>query len=92
MEIRDQYGAEAVSFARGVSMNNNQIVTRLANVFGTPNIASINYFCYGPQSRRLYTDGDRQIHRPRMGFGRDRRFLRQAGLHRGVGLTEENRE
>jgi anaerobic selenocysteine-containing dehydrogenase len=49
LAIREQHGAEAVSFARGVSMNNNQIVTRLANVFGTPNIASINYYCYGPR-------------------------------------------
>lgn len=49
LKIREEFGAEAVSFARGVSMNNNQIVTRLANVFGTPNIASINYFCYGPR-------------------------------------------
>src|SRR5260370_39580387 len=49
LTIREQLGAEAVAFARGVSMNNNQIVTRLANVFGTPNIASINYYCYGPR-------------------------------------------
>jgi anaerobic selenocysteine-containing dehydrogenase len=49
LAIRDAFGAEAVAFARGVSMNNNQIVTRLANVFGTPNIASINYYCYGPR-------------------------------------------
>ena len=49
LAIRAEFGAEAVTFARGVSMNNNQIVTRLANVFGTPNIASINYYCYGPR-------------------------------------------
>ena len=45
LAIRAEFGAEAVAFARGVSMNNNQIVTRLANVFGTPNVASINYYC-----------------------------------------------
>jgi anaerobic selenocysteine-containing dehydrogenase len=49
LAIRDEHGAEAVAFARGVSMNNNQVVTRLANLFGTPNIASINYYCYGPR-------------------------------------------
>ena len=49
LSIREKFGAEAIAFARGVSMNNNQIVTRLANVFGTPNIASINYYCYGPR-------------------------------------------
>lgn len=50
LAIKAHYGAEAVAFARGVSINNNQIITRLANVFGTPNIASINYFCYGPRT------------------------------------------
>ena len=49
-EIRAEHGAEAVALARGVSMNNNQIITRFANVFGTPNIASINYYCYGPRT------------------------------------------
>lgn len=47
--LRADFGAESIAFARGVSMNNNQIVTRFANVFGTPNIASINYYCYGPR-------------------------------------------
>ena len=50
LAIRAAHGAEAVAFGRGVSMNNNQIVTRLANVFGTPNILSINYYCYGPRA------------------------------------------
>ncbi|MBL0921625.1 MAG: molybdopterin-dependent oxidoreductase, partial [Phycisphaerales bacterium] len=50
LAIKAEDGAEAVAFARGVSMNNNQIVTRLANLFGTPNIASINYYCYGPRT------------------------------------------
>jgi thiosulfate reductase / polysulfide reductase chain A len=49
LSIKREFGAEAVAFARGVSINNNQIMTRLANVFGTPNIASINYYCYGPR-------------------------------------------
>jgi thiosulfate reductase / polysulfide reductase chain A len=47
--IRARFGAEAVVFARGVSMNNNQVLTRLANAFGTPNAISINYYCYGPR-------------------------------------------
>jgi anaerobic selenocysteine-containing dehydrogenase len=49
LAIRVSFGAEAVVFARGVSMNNNQVLTRLANVFGTPNAISINYYCYGPR-------------------------------------------
>jgi anaerobic selenocysteine-containing dehydrogenase len=49
LDIRERHGAEAVAFARGVSMNNNQVLTRLANAFGTPNALSINYYCYGPR-------------------------------------------
>jgi len=40
------HGPESVAFARGVGMNNTHIINRLANVFGTPNVASISYFCY----------------------------------------------
>jgi len=49
LALRAEFGAESVVFARGVSMNNNQVLTRLANVFGTPNAISINYYCYGPR-------------------------------------------
>jgi thiosulfate reductase/polysulfide reductase chain A len=44
--LKAQYGAESVAFARGVGMNNQHIVARLANLFGTPNLASISYVCY----------------------------------------------
>ena len=44
--IKQQHGAEAVSFFRGMGMNNSNIISRLANLFGTPNVASISYFCY----------------------------------------------
>src|SRR5262245_13745287 len=36
--IKRESGAEAVSFARGMGLNNTNIVGRLANVFGTPNV------------------------------------------------------
>ena len=39
-------GAEAVSFFRGMGMNNSNIISRLANLLGTPNVAAISYFCY----------------------------------------------
>jgi len=45
-ELKAQSGAESVAFARGVGMNNTHIISRVANVFGTPNVASISYFCY----------------------------------------------
>ena len=48
-ETKDKYGAEAVAFGRGTGINNTHIVSRLANLFGTPNVISIGYFCYGPR-------------------------------------------
>lgn len=45
-DIRSRHGAEAVAFARGMGLNNTNIIARLANVFGTPNVVAISYFCY----------------------------------------------
>ena len=45
-EIKATCGAESVAFARGVGMNNQHIIGRVANLFGTPNLASISYVCY----------------------------------------------
>jgi anaerobic selenocysteine-containing dehydrogenase len=47
--IKAEHGAEAVAFGRGTGVNNTHIVSRLANVFGTPNVTAIAYFCYGPR-------------------------------------------
>lgn len=44
--LKDRFGAESVAFARGVGMNNQHIIGRVANLFGTPNLASISYVCY----------------------------------------------
>ncbi|MDP6572200.1 MAG: molybdopterin-dependent oxidoreductase [Rhodospirillales bacterium] len=49
LAIRDQHGAEGVAFGRGTGVNNTHIVSRLANLFGTPNVTAIAYFCYGPR-------------------------------------------
>lgn len=49
LSIREEYGAEAVAFGRGTGVNNTHIVSRLANLFGTPNVTAIAYFCYGPR-------------------------------------------
>lgn len=48
-ETKERHGAEAVAFGRGTGVNNTHIVSRLANLFGTPNVISIGYFCYGPR-------------------------------------------
>jgi anaerobic selenocysteine-containing dehydrogenase len=47
--IKTAHGAEAVAFGRGTGVNNTHIVSRLANLFGTPNVTAIAYFCYGPR-------------------------------------------
>ncbi|MGC1465696.1 MAG: molybdopterin-dependent oxidoreductase, partial [Pseudolabrys sp.] len=44
--IKQDYGAESLAFARGMGLNNTNIISRLANVFGTPNVIAISYFCY----------------------------------------------
>ena len=44
--IKQEHGAESVAFARGMGLNNTNIISRLANVFGTPNVIAISYFCY----------------------------------------------
>lgn len=44
--LKSAFGAESVAFARGVGMNNQHIIGRVANLFGTPNLASISYVCY----------------------------------------------
>ena len=44
--LKERYGAETVAFARGVGMNNQHIISRVANLFGTPNLTSISYVCY----------------------------------------------
>lgn len=48
-KIKEEHGPEAVAFGRGTGINNTHIVSRLANLFGTPNITAIAYFCYGPR-------------------------------------------
>jgi anaerobic selenocysteine-containing dehydrogenase len=45
-DIKSRYGAEALVFGRGMGLNNTNIISRLANLFGTPNVMAISYFCY----------------------------------------------
>jgi len=44
--LKSRLGPESVAFARGVGMNNQHVIMRVANLFGTPNVASISYVCY----------------------------------------------
>jgi anaerobic selenocysteine-containing dehydrogenase len=55
---KDGYGAESVCLAKGIYGRNADYVSRLGNVFGTPNVVSIDNTCYIPSaSARLITYG-----------------------------------
>ncbi len=48
--IKEKYGAEAVTFIRGGAKGyQDSYMARLANVFGTPNVASMAYICHVPR-------------------------------------------
>lgn len=49
-KVKEKYGAEAVAFIRGGAKGyQDSYIARLANVFGTPNVASMAYICYVPR-------------------------------------------
>ncbi len=57
-EAKEQYGAESVCLAKGAYSKTADYVSRLGNVFGTPNVTSIDNTCYIPSaSARLMTYG-----------------------------------
>ena len=48
--IKENYGAQAVTFIRGGAKGyQDSYLGRFANVFGTPNVASMAYICYVPR-------------------------------------------
>lgn len=55
---KDKYGAESVALAKGFYDRHADLVSRLGNVFGTPNVTSIDNTCYIPSAvSRLITYG-----------------------------------
>jgi anaerobic selenocysteine-containing dehydrogenase len=47
---KENYGAESVLFLRGAAKGiQDNVFTRLANAFGSPNITSMAYVCYHPR-------------------------------------------
>jgi len=57
-EAKEKYGAEAVCLAKGLYQRHSDYVSRLGNVFGTPNVTSIDNTCYIPSAvGRLVTYG-----------------------------------
>jgi anaerobic selenocysteine-containing dehydrogenase len=57
-DLKNRYGAEYVALVKGHYERRCDLVSRLGNAFGTPNIASIDNTCYIPSaSGRLMTYG-----------------------------------
>ncbi len=57
-QAKETQGAESVSLAKGMYGRTADYVSRLGNVFGTPNVTSIDNTCYIPSaSGRLVTYG-----------------------------------
>ena len=57
-EAKESHGAESVSLAKGAYRRQADYVSRLGNVFGTPNVTSVDNTCYIPSaSARLMTYG-----------------------------------
>ncbi len=57
-EFRDNHGAESIALVKGHYDRRCDLVSRLGNAFGTPNIAGIDNTCYIPSaSGRLMTYG-----------------------------------
>lgn len=55
VEARDKYGPESVSFLRGGAKGiHDGVLSRLANTFGTPNVASAGFVCFHPMRNASY--------------------------------------
>ncbi|MBN1368285.1 MAG: molybdopterin-dependent oxidoreductase [Dehalococcoidales bacterium] len=58
IDAREKYGSESVSLVKGFYSRHADFVSRFGNVFGTPNVASIDNTCYVPSATgRLMTYG-----------------------------------
>jgi len=55
---KDKHGAESVALVKGIYDRHSDFVSRLGNVFGTPNVANIDNTCFVPSAvGRLMTYG-----------------------------------
>jgi anaerobic selenocysteine-containing dehydrogenase len=49
LRYKDAYGAESVVLGYGTGRDNEAVVYRFANTFGSPNVLTAGHFCYGPR-------------------------------------------
>jgi len=70
LHYRNVFGAESVVLGYGTGRENEAVIYRFANVFGTPNVLTAGHFCYGPRiATSILTCGTNPIvdyeHHPR---------------------------
>jgi anaerobic selenocysteine-containing dehydrogenase len=70
LHYRDVFGAESVVLGYGTGRENEAVIYRFANLFGTPNVLTAGHFCYGPRiATSILTCGTNPIvdyeHHPR---------------------------
>ncbi len=49
LNYREAFGAETVVLGYGTGRENEAVIYRFANLFGTPNVLTAGHFCYGPR-------------------------------------------
>jgi anaerobic selenocysteine-containing dehydrogenase len=49
LRYRVEHGAESVVLGYGTGRENEAVIYRLANYFGSPNVLTAGHFCYGPR-------------------------------------------
>lgn len=49
LRCKDAYGAESVVLGYGTGRENEAVIYRFANLFGSPNVLTAGHFCYGPR-------------------------------------------
>ncbi len=49
LSYKEQHGAESVVMGYGTGRENEAVIYRFANYFGSPNVLTAGHFCYGPR-------------------------------------------
>ena len=49
LTYKEQHGAESVVMGYGTGRENEAVIYRFANTFGSPNVLTAGHFCYGPR-------------------------------------------
>ncbi|GAB6061345.1 molybdopterin-containing oxidoreductase family protein [Deferrisoma palaeochoriense] len=49
LRFKETHGAESVVLGYGTGRENEAVIYRFANTFGTPNVLTAGHFCYGPR-------------------------------------------